>query len=65
MTSTRYLMCYHTFSVSVAWFGGYLQRFTMRYRQIYKKKMYINIFKKKTMVTCGIPLQIVPQIMLN
>ena len=30
-----------------------------------QKKMYINIFKKKTMVTCGNPLQIVPQTMLN
>ena len=37
-------MRYHTFSLSLAWFGGYLQRFTMHYRQIYKT-MYLNIFK--------------------
>ena len=35
------LTCYHTrfrtFSLSLAWFGGYLQRVTTRYRQFFKK----------------------------
>ena len=34
ITSTRYHMCYYLFSLSLAWFGGYLQRFTTRYIQI-------------------------------
>ena len=46
ITSVRYHMRYHTFSLSLAWFRGYLQPVTTRYRQIYKK-MYINIFFKK------------------
>ena len=50
-------MCYHTFPLSLAWFGGYLQRVTTRYRQTYKK-MYINILLKKLTVTRGNPLQI-------
>ena len=37
-------MRYHTFYLSLAWFGGNLQWFTTRYGQIYLKKMYINIF---------------------
>ena len=28
-------MCYYFFSLSLACFGGYLQRFAMRYRKIY------------------------------
>ena len=39
ITSTRYHICYHTFSLSLAWFEGYLQRVTTRYRQIFKKLM--------------------------
>ena len=35
ITSTRYHMCYYFFSLSLACFGGYLQRFAMRYRKIY------------------------------
>ena len=46
ITSTRYHRRYHTFSLSLAWFWGYLQRVTTRYRQIYKK-IYINTFLKK------------------
>ena len=38
-------MHYYTFSLSLAWLGGYFQRVTTHYRQIYKK-MFINIFKK-------------------
>ena len=47
----------HTFSVSLAWFGGYLLRVTTFYRQIYKK-MYIDIFLKEMTVNS-------PQTMLN
>ena len=43
--STRYHMRYHTFSLSLAWFRGYLQRVILRYCQIYKK-MYTDISKK-------------------
>ena len=43
ITSRRYHMRYHTFPISLAWFGGYLQRVTTRYRQIYKK-MYMSVF---------------------
>ena len=53
----RYHMRYDTFSLSLAWFGDYLQRFTTRYRQIYEK-MYTNSFLKKLTVTRGNPLQI-------
>ena len=49
---------YHTFSLSLAWFGGYLQRVTTRYRQIYKK-IYMNIFLKRIMAAGGNALQIV------
>ena len=59
--SMRYHMRYHTFSPSLAWFGGYLQQATTRYRQIYKKKMYNNVFLKKLTVTRGNPLQIAPK----
>ena len=41
ITSTRLHMRYHTFSLALAWFGCYLLRVTMRYRQIYQKA-YIN-----------------------
>ena len=44
ITSRRYHMRYHTFPISLAWFGGYLQRVTTRYRQIYKKIVYECIF---------------------
>ena len=40
ITSMHYHMRYHTFSLSLVWFGGYLQRVTTRYRQIYKKNVY-------------------------
>ena len=43
ITSTHYHMRYYTFSLSSAWFWGYLLQVNLRYRQIYKK-MYINIF---------------------
>ena len=46
ITSTRYRMRYHTFSPSLAWFGGYLQRVTTRYRQIYEKNVYKYFFLK-------------------
>ena len=60
ITSTCYHMRYHTFSLSLAWSGGYLERITMRYSQIYKK-IHINIFLKKLTVTRGNPLQIAPK----
>ena len=43
ITSMHCHLRFHTFFLSLALFGGYLQRATTRYRQIYKK-MYINIF---------------------
>ena len=43
ITSMRYHTHCNTFSLSLAWFGGYLERGTMRYRQI-SSKMYVNIF---------------------
>ena len=46
---------YIFFKFSMVW--GYLQRVTMRYHQIYKKK-YINTFFKKMTVTRGNALQI-------
>ena len=46
ITSKRYRTHYRTFSLSLAWFGGYLQRLATRYRQVYKK-VNINIFFKK------------------
>ena len=59
---TTVSMRYYTFSLSLAWFGGYLQQVTTRYRQIYKKKqMYNNVFFKKLTVTRGNPLQIAPK----
>ena len=58
ITSMRYHMCYHTFCLSLAWFGGYWQRVTTPYRQIYKKKYY---FFKKMTVTRGNPLQRAPK----
>ena len=56
--STSYHMRYDTFSLSLAWFWGYLQWLATRYCQIYKKKMYINTFLKKLTVMRGNPLQI-------
>ena len=60
ITSMHCHLRFHTFFLSVALFGGYLQRATTRYRQIYKK-MYINIFKKKLTVTRSNPLQAAPK----
>ena len=40
ITSTCYHMSYHTFYLSLAWFRGYFQRVTTRYRQIYYKNVY-------------------------
>ena len=42
ITSTCYHRRYHTFSLSLAWFGGYLQWVTTRYHQFKKKKKYQN-----------------------
>ena len=39
ITSTRYHTRYRIFSLSLAWFGGYLQQITTCYRQIYKKNV--------------------------
>ena len=33
--TTRYHTPYRTFSLSLVWFGGYLQRVTTRYRQFF------------------------------
>ena len=60
ITSTHYHMRCHTFSLSLAWFGGYLQWVTTRYRQIYKK-MYIKTFLEKLVVTRRNPLQTAPK----
>ena len=57
IASTYYHMQFDTFLLIVAWFWGYLQRVTMRYRQIFLK-MYINIFFLKLTVMHGNPLQI-------
>ena len=43
IASMRYHTHYSTFSLSLAWFGGYFEWGTMRYRQI-SNKMYVNIF---------------------
>ena len=40
ITSLHYHMCYYTSSLSLAWFGGYLERVTKLYRQIGKKNVY-------------------------
>ena len=44
--STITLTCYHThyctISLSLAWFGGYLQRVTTRYRQFFWKNINIH-----------------------
>ena len=64
ITSTRCHTCYHTryrtFSLSLAWFVGYLQRVTTHYSQIYKK-MYIKTFLEKLVVTRRKPSQITPK----
>ena len=52
-------MRYRIFSVTLVWFGSYFQRVSKPYRQVYKK-MNVNIFFKKMMVTGGNPFQIAP-----
>ena len=57
ITSMCYFTCYHTFSLSLAWFGAIcnaLPRVTIKFI----KKIYINIFFKKMTVTRGNALQI-------
>ena len=57
ITSMYNHTCYHTFSLSLAWFGGYLQRVTTCYRQY----IFLNIntyFFINLMVTRGNPLRI-------
>ena len=46
-TLTYYHTRFRTFSLSLAWFGGYLQRVTTRYRQFFSKKILIYIFFNK------------------
>ena len=53
ITSTRYNIRYHTFSLSLASFGGYLQRVTVKFI----KKCMLIFFLKKLTVTRGNPLQ--------
>ena len=48
-----------TFSLSLAWFGGYLQRVTTRYRHFFFKYSY-TFFSINLMVTRGNLLQIAP-----
>ena len=45
ITLTYYHTCYRTFSSSLAWFGGSLQRVTTRYRHFFKKNIN-NFFYK-------------------
>ena len=57
VTSTCYFTCYHTFSLSLTWFGAIcnaLPRITLKFI----KKIYINLFLKKMTVTRGNALQI-------
>ena len=42
--STHYHMRYHAFSISLASFGGNLQRVTTRCRQTCKKKCILEFF---------------------
>ena len=44
ITSTRYHMRYQTFSLNLAWFGGYLQRLPRVIVKLIKKVYYF--FKK-------------------
>ena len=56
ITSMCYFACYHTFSLSLAWFGAIcnaLPRVTIKFI-----KKYILIFFKKMTVTRGNALQI-------
>ena len=58
ITSTCYLTCYNTFTLSLAWFGAIsnaLQRITVKFI----KKYILIFFLKKMMVTRGNALQIV------
>ena len=61
ITLTCYHTRFHTFSLSLAWFGGYLQRVTTRYRQFFKKNIDIHFFFINLMVKRGNPLQIAPE----
>ena len=57
ITSMCYFTRYHTFSLSLAWFGAIwnaLPRVTIKFI----KNIYINIFLKKMTVTRGNKLQI-------
>ena len=60
-TSMCYHMRYHRFYLSLAWFGGYLERVTARYHQIYKKGVYILILFTKLTVMRGNGFQIAPK----
>ena len=60
ITTIRYHTHYRSFSISLARFGGYLQRLphvTIKFI----KKMYINIFLKKLTITPDNPFQITPE----
>ena len=57
ITSTCSHARYRTFSLIVAWFGGYLQRVTTRYHHFFKK-ILIYIFFINFTLTRGNPLQI-------
>ena len=57
ITLTCYHMRYHTFSLSLAWFGVICNALP-RVSVTFTKKMYISIFFKKLTVTRGNPLQI-------
>ena len=46
ITLTCYHTRFHTFSLSLAWFGGYLERVTMRYRQFFLKNINIHFCNK-------------------
>ena len=57
ITSMCYFTCYHTFSLSLAWFGAIcnaLPRVTIKFI----KKYILLFFKKKMTVTRGNALQI-------
>ena len=50
MTLTYYHKRYCTFSLSLAMFGGYLERFTTRYRHFFLKNINIHFVYKSD---CG------------
>ena len=50
MTLTYYHKRYCTFSLSLAMFGGYLERFTTRYRHFFFKNINIHFVYKSD---CG------------